>query len=48
MTKCCPLPVGLLFLNGLEYKTSLLRRLQAQTLPYATPPKSKIYPFTKM
>ena len=27
---------------------SLLRRLQAQTLPDATPPMSKIYPFTKM
>ena len=27
---------------------SLLRRLQAQTLPNATPPIGKIYPFTKM
>ena len=26
-------------------KTSLLRRLQAQTLPDATPPIGKIYPF---
>ena len=30
------------------YETSLLRRLQAQTLPDATPPIGKIYPFTKM
>ena len=29
------------------FKTSLLRRLQAQTLPDATPPIGKIYPFTK-
>ena len=32
--------------NHLE--TSLLRRLQAQTLPDATSPVGKIYPFTKM
>ena len=29
-------------------ETSLLRRLQAQTLPGATPPIGKIYPFTKI
>ena len=29
-------------------ETSLLRRLQAQTLPDATPPIGNIYPFTKM
>ena len=29
-------------------KTSLLRRLQAQTLPDATPPISKIHPFSKI
>ena len=35
--------------NTLNYlKTSLLRRLQAQTLPNATPPTGKIYPFTNM
>ena len=28
--------------------TSLLRRLQAQTLPNKTPPIGKIYPFSKM
>ena len=28
--------------------TSLLRRLQAQTLPNANPPIGKMYPFTKM
>ena len=31
-----------------EEKTSLLPRLQVQTLPNATQPISKIYPFTKM
>ena len=30
------------------FKTSLLRRLQAQTLPDATPPIGKIHPFSKM
>ena len=29
-------------------KTSLLRRLQAQTLPDATPPIGKIHTFSKM
>ena len=29
-------------------KTSLLRRLQAQTLPDATPPAGKIHPFSKI
>ena len=29
-------------------KTSLLSRLQAQTLPDATPPIGKIHPFSKM
>ena len=29
-------------------ETSLLRRLQAQTLPDATPPIATIYPFIKM
>ena len=32
----------------IEEETSLLRRLQAQTLPDATPPIGKIYPFSKM
>ena len=31
-----------------DYKTSLLRRPQAQTLPDATPPIVKIHPFSKM
>ena len=31
-----------------QMETSLLRRLQGQTLPDATPPVGKIYPFTKM
>ena len=31
---------------GVALKTSLLRRLQAQTLPNATPPLGKIPPFT--
>ena len=31
-----------------ERKTSLLRRLQAQTLPDATPPIGKIHPFIKI
>ena len=29
-------------------KTSLLRRLQAQTLPDAAPPTGKIHPFSKI
>ena len=29
-------------------KKSLLRRLQAQTLPHATPPTGKIHPFNKI
>ena len=29
-------------------KTSLLRRLKAQTLPDATPPMGNIHPFSKM
>ena len=29
-------------------KTSMLRRLQAQTLPDATPPIGKIHPFSKI
>ena len=29
-------------------KTSLLRRLQAQTLPNDAPPTGKIHPFSKM
>ena len=33
-------------LNG--HQTSLLRRLQAQTLPDATSPKVKIHPFSKI
>ena len=32
----------------LNRKTSLLRRLQAQTLPEATPPIGQIHPFNKM
>ena len=37
------------FLKDCRYiKTSLLRRLQAQTLPNATPPLRKIPPFTKI
>ena len=34
-------------LHTLPLVTCLLRRLQAQTLPDATPPIGKIYPFTK-
>ena len=34
--------------NANDGKTSLLRRLQAQTLPDATPPIGKIHPFSKM
>ena len=33
--------------NSTPFKTSLLRRLQAQTLPDATPPIEKIHPFLK-
>ena len=33
---------------AITFRTSLLRRLQAQTLRDATPPICKIYPFTKM
>ena len=36
------------FLYLIFLYTSLLRRLQAQTLPDATQPIGKIYPFTKM
>ena len=32
----------------LHKKTSLLRRLQAQTIPDATPPIGKIHPLSKM
>ena len=39
-----PLPSLLLTLK----KTSLMRRLQAQTLPDATPPLCEIPPITKM
>ena len=35
-------------LQHIYYKIGLLRRLQAQTLPNATPPIGNIYPFTKM
>ena len=31
-----------------KLKTSLLRRMQAQTLPNATPPTGKINPFSKI
>ena len=34
--------------KSLTTKTSLLRRLQTQTLADASPPIGKIYPFTKM
>ena len=36
--------------EGLEERitTNLLHRLQAQTLPDATPPIGKIHPFSKM
>ena len=34
--------------TGVIESPSLLRRLQAQTLPDATPPIGKIYPFSKM
>ena len=33
---------------AITVKTSLLRRLQAQTLPDEAPPIGKIHPFTKM
>ena len=40
------------FLGCVEYliitKTSLLRRLQAQTLPNETPPIGKIHPYSKI
>ena len=36
------------YLIGFTILTSLLRRLQAQTLPDEAPPIGKIYPFTKM
>ena len=35
-------------LYSVVIKTSLLRRLQAQTLPDATPPIGQIHPFSKM
>ena len=34
--------------NTIFIKTSLLRKMQAQTLPDATTPIGQIYPFTKM
>ena len=34
--------------KAIKIKTSLLRRLQAQTLPEATPPIGQIHPFSKM
>ena len=34
--------------NCISWSTSLLRRLQAQTLPYATLPIGQIHPFSKM
>ena len=35
--------------NGnFSFKTSLLRRLQAQILPFATPPIGKYHPFSKI
>ena len=34
--------------NFKHVETSLLRKLQAQTLPDATPPIGKIHPFSKM
>ena len=39
---------NLISYKGLHNLTSLLRRLKAQTLPDATPPIGKMYPFTKM
>ena len=41
-------PSYLTFASVPCWQTSLLRRLQAQTLPNATPPIGKIYPFSKM
>ena len=34
--------------SGVSKKTSLLRRLQSQTLPDATPLKAKVHPLNKM
>ena len=34
--------------NPYLLKTSLLRKLQAQTLPDATPPVGEIHPFSKL
>ena len=34
--------------NIIAYKTSLLHRLQVQTIPDATPPIGKNHPFSKM
>ena len=43
----CP-PPCLLYLNQTMFKTSLLRRVQTQTLPDATPPIGKTHPFSKI
>ena len=45
MPKNYSYPLGL---NMILNETSLLRRLQAQTLPDATPPRGQIHPFSKM
>ena len=44
---CLP-PPSLNNADAANYKTSLLRRLQVQTLPDATPPIGQIHPFSKM
>ena len=35
-------------IKAVSYETSLLRRLQAQTVPNTAPPMGKIYPFSKI
>ena len=45
MPKNYSYPLGL---NMILNETSLLRRLQAQTLSDATPPRGQIHPFSKM
>ena len=38
----------IMFCFCIVFETSLMRRLQLQTLPDATPPMGKIHPFSKI
>ena len=41
-------PIRYNYVRVMSIETSLLRRLQAQTLPDEAPPIGKIHPFSKM